>query len=185
MWGRGLRSSPESGKEDCILLDHSGNILRFAEDYTKIFYEGLSQLDMGEKLDKVIRKEPEEHESKGCPSCGFKPFKKRCMSCGFEIQLQSEIQQQPGEMNEIKIGSAKAANSEHHLWQQVCAYARFNSPVERQQGRAAHIYKDISGSWPPSSWSIDSTQSVEISRAVMNKIKSKNIAFSRANKGKL
>jgi DNA repair protein RadD len=58
MWGRGLRASPETGKKDCLLLDHSGNILRFAEDFTDIFYNGLAELDCGEKLDKAVRKEP-------------------------------------------------------------------------------------------------------------------------------
>ena len=57
MWGRGLRSSPETGKTDCILLDFSGNIIRFAEDYTEIFFNGLAELDSGEKLDKKIRKD--------------------------------------------------------------------------------------------------------------------------------
>ena len=50
MWGRGLRASPTTGKTDCILLDHSGNITRFAEDFEAIFYNGLDALDAGEKL---------------------------------------------------------------------------------------------------------------------------------------
>ena len=33
MWGRGLRSSPVTGKKDCYLLDFSGNIVRFFEDF--------------------------------------------------------------------------------------------------------------------------------------------------------
>lgn len=179
MWGRGLRSSPETGKTDCILLDHSGNILRFAEDYTDIFYNGLAELDMGEKLDKAIRKEPEENDLKGCPSCGFKPFKKRCMSCGFEIEKPADIEQLPGEMREVVIGKAKAAENHQHLWQQVCAYARAHSAPDKQQGRAAHIFKDVVGTWPPRSWDFHSTPGAEISRALMNKIKSKNIAFSK------
>lgn len=74
MWGRGLRSSPDTGKNDCLLLDHSGNITRFLDDYTDIFYNGLDALDMGEKLDKTIRKDDEEKEVVACPSCGYKPF---------------------------------------------------------------------------------------------------------------
>lgn len=180
MWGRGLRSSPETGKTDCLLLDHSGNILRFAEDYTDIFYNGLSELDMGEKLDKAIRKEPEDGDRKGCPSCGFQPFKKRCMSCGFEIQQPSEVEQLPGEMREVVIGKAKAADNHEHLWQQVCAYARAHSAPGKQQGRAAHIFKDVVGTWPPRTWDFDATPGAEISRALMNKIKSKNIAYQKA-----
>jgi len=182
MWGRGLRSSPETGKVDCLLLDHSGNILRFAEDYTDIFYSGLSELDCGEKLDKAIRKEPEDEDRKGCPSCGYQPFKKRCMACGFEIAAQSMVEQVPGHMREVMIGKAKAANNHEHLWQQVCAYARAHGKPDKQQGRAAHIFKDIVGTWPPRSWHIDRTPGAEISKAVLNKIRQKNIAFAAMQK---
>ena len=37
MWGRGLRSSPKTGKTDCLLLDFSGNIIRMADDYSEIY----------------------------------------------------------------------------------------------------------------------------------------------------
>ncbi|HTH09195.1 MAG TPA: helicase-related protein, partial [Acidovorax sp.] len=182
MWGRGLRASPETGKTDCILLDHSGNILRFAEDYTKIFFDGLDVLDMGETLDKAVRKEPEDGDKKGCPSCGYKPFKKRCMSCGFEIVDQAMVEQVPGHMREVLIGKAKTAENHQHLWAQACAYARAHGTPEKMQGRAAHIFKDIVGAWPPRSWHIDTTPGCEISKALMNKIKSRNIAFARARK---
>lgn len=180
MWGRGLRASPETGKTDCLLLDHSGNILRFAEDFTKVFFDGLDALDMGESLDKAVRKEPEDGEKKGCPSCGFKPFAKRCMSCGFEIVDQSMVEQVPGYMREVIIGKAKAAENHEHLWQQACTYARAHGNPDKMQGRAAHIFKDIVGTWPPRHWDINDTPGVEITKPVLNKIRSKNIAFAKA-----
>ena len=179
MWGRGLRASPETGKTDCILLDHSGNILRFAEDYTKIFFDGLDALDTGESLDKLVRKEPEEADKKGCPACSYKPFKKRCMSCGFEIVDLSMVQQVPGHMREILIGKLKAAENREHLWQQACAYARAHGNPDTQQGRAAHIFKDFVGVWPPGHWHIDATPGTEITRAVLNKIRAGNIRFAK------
>ena len=180
MWGRGLRASPETGKTDCILLDHSGNILRFAEDYTTIFFDGLDVLDMGESLDKAVRKEPEEGEKKGCPSCGYKPFAKRCMSCGFEIVNQSLVEQVPGYMREVTIGKAKAANNHEHLWQQACAYTRCHGNPATMDGRARHIFNDIVGEFPPRHWNVDNTPGVEITRPVLNKIKSKTIAWVKA-----
>jgi DNA repair protein RadD len=182
MWGRGLRASPETGKKDCILLDHSGNILRFAEDYTKIFFDGLDVLDMGESLDKAVRKEPEDGEKKGCPSCGFKPFAKRCMSCGFEMVSQSMAEQIPGHMREVVIGKVKAAENHEHLWQQACAYTRAHGNPATMQGRAAHIFNDIVGQFPPRGWHIDNTPGVEITRPVLNKIKAKTIAWVNAQK---
>jgi len=180
MWGRGLRASPETGKKDCILLDHSGNILRFAEDYTSIFFDGLDVLDMGETLDKAVRKEPEEGEKKGCPSCGYQPFAKRCMSCGFEIVNTSLVEQIPGHMREVTIGKARAADNHEHLWQQACAYTRSHGNPATMQGRAAHIFNDIVGQFPPRGWHIDNTPNAEITRPVLNKIKSKTIAWVKA-----
>ena len=49
MWGRGLRSSPNTGKKDCLLLDFSGNIIHMADDYNDVFCNGLDALDNGEK----------------------------------------------------------------------------------------------------------------------------------------
>lgn len=182
MWGRGLRSSPETGKQDCILLDHSGNIQRFLEDYTNIYFNGLDALDMGEKLDKTIRKDKPEEEAKGCPSCGFKPFYKRCMSCGYEHQSQSLVEHLPGEMQEITqavmAGKKKLAEDHEHLWKQVCTYARAHSAPEKQRGRAYHLYKDMTGKNPI--WRFEGTPDTEITRNVLNKIRSKNIAFVKA-----
>ena len=176
MWGRGLRSSPDTGKKDCILLDHSGNIIRFAEDFTGIFFDGLDALDMGEKLDKAIRKEPEEFEAKGCPSCGFKPFAKRCMSCGFEKQEAALVEALPGEMQEVMLGKKKLADDQSHLWAQLCTYARAHSAPEKQKWRARYLFRDMTGKMPPDSWSLDGTPNVEITRNVRNKITSLNMA---------
>ena len=176
MWGRGLRSSPDTGKKDCILLDHSGNIHRFLDDYTGIFFNGLDALDMGEKLDKTIRQD-KEYEPKGCPSCGFKPFASRCMSCGFEMSKISLQEHIPGEAKEIFIGKKKLADDRRHLWEQVCTYSRLNSQPAKQHGRAWNLFRNITGSPPPKGWTVDGSLDVEISRNVINKIKSLNIAY--------
>ena len=183
MWGRGLRSSPSTGKKDCILLDHSGNITRFAEDFTNIFYDGLSALDMGEKLDKTIRRDDEEKEAKGCPSCGYKPFAKRCMSCGFEKQDPALQEAEAGVMQEVvMLGKKKLADDQRHLWEQLCSYARGHSAPGKQQGRAWHLYQKITGKKPPSTWHFDSTPNAEITANVRNKIKSLDLAFRKAVK---
>lgn len=180
MWGRGLRASPNTGKTDCILLDHSGNITRFAEDFESIFYNGLDALDAGEKLDKTIRRDDEEKEPRACPACGHSPMFKRCMACGFEIQSRSEVEHLPGEMQEVMIGKKKLADDHRHLWEQVCAYARGHSAPDKQQGRAYHLFKDIIGRPPPRSWHLDGTPNAPITKAVMNHITRANIAYSKA-----
>jgi superfamily II DNA or RNA helicase len=177
MWGRGLRSSSDTGKSDCLLLDFSGNIIRFAEDFSDIFFNGLDALDSGEKLDKTIRKDDEEKEAKGCPKCGSIPFVKKCMSCGFEIIKPSLIEHLPGTMQEIKIGKSKAAENSYELYQMCCTHARQSGNPETQRQRAYYLYKDIMGDKPK--WNFDDTPNHAISRAVMNKIQQKRISYSK------
>lgn len=176
MWGRGLRSSP--GKKDCLLLDFSGNIIRFADDFSEIFYGGLDRLDDGEKLDRAIRND-DEKPSRKCPNCGFSPCGKRCISCGYEAQSPALVVAVPGKMKEIFIGGAKCAEDAAHLYAQACMYARTHSAPEKQAGRAANIYRSITGKWPPNTWRFESTVPAEVSRPVLNKIRSGNIAFSK------
>ena len=183
MWGRGLRSSPATGKTDCILLDHSANILRFAEDFEQVYFNGVESLDMGEKLDKAVRKEPEEYEVKGCPSCGHSPFRKRCMACGFEKPAPEAAIAEAGEMIEITIGRGKnkktIADSPASLWGQCCAYARAHSAPDKQDWRARFLYRDIGGGQlPPQTWHISTTPAVPLSAEIASKIKSLSIAHS-------
>jgi superfamily II DNA or RNA helicase len=181
MWGRGLRSS--SGKKDCHLLDFSGNIVRFFEDFNDIYFNGLDALDDGEKLDKEIRKS-EEFESKGCPRCGYSPFHKRCMACGFEKVSAQISDALPGHMKEIFIGEGskkkKLADNAEHLWQQVVTYARIHSKADSQQGRAYHLFKKITGQDPM--WKFSTAPNVEISRNVIGKITAMNMAWKAKNK---
>jgi superfamily II DNA or RNA helicase len=181
MWGRGLRSSPKTGKTDCLLLDFSGNIIRMADDYSEIYYNGLDALDNGEKMDKTIRRDDEdEPKGKPCPSCGFQPMGKRCVACGYEAVKASLVEHEHGEMREVRIGKTKYADDKRHLWEQAVSYARGYSAPEKQQGRAANIYRDITGEWPMRGWHVDNTPSVPITRAVLNKIKAGNIAYAKA-----
>jgi superfamily II DNA or RNA helicase len=180
MWGRGLRSSPGTGKKDCYLLDFSGNIVRFADDFTDVFFNGLAKLDDGEKLDKAIRKD-EDYELKGCPRCGYKPFSKRCMACGYEKVSPSIKEALPGHMQEIYIGEGKnkkkLADNAEHLWNQVCSYARHHSQPDKQSGRAWHLFQKITGQ--ETRWQFSKAPTVEISKNVYNKIQSLNMAFKR------
>ena len=110
MWGRGLRSSPETGKKDCHLLDFSGNIVRFFEDFNDIYFNGLEKLDDGDKLDKNIRTK-EEFETKGCPRCKYSPFHKRCMACGYEMVSRQIDDALPGHMKRYLLAKDRRRKS--------------------------------------------------------------------------
>lgn len=164
-----------------LLVHNSGNIVRFRNDFEDIFHNGLSELDDGKKLDRRVREEDEDEQDtpSKCPACGYTPFAKRCMACGHELPPRPVEAEASGGMMEIFIGKARAADNPRHLYAQCVTYARLHSAPEKQRGRAAHIYRDITGAWPPRLWGFDEVPETPVSRAVLNKIKQKNIAFAR------
>jgi DNA repair protein RadD len=180
MWGRGLRSSPETGKHDCILLDHSGNALRFHDDFVDVYFNGFGELSSAEKMDSKPRAEAEDFEVAGCPQCKRKPFRKRCLACGFEKPAESLIDSTPGQMQEILIGKKKAAASEADMWAQLCTYARVNLNSEKKAGWCWHKYQEIVGKKPPRSFQFDTAPDVPVSPALIGKLKSMRIAYHRA-----
>jgi DNA repair protein RadD len=178
MWGRGLRSSPETGKTDCYLLDFSGNIIRFRDDFSDIFHQGLDALDMGEKLDKAIRRD-EEKEPPVCPKCGFTPCGKTCISCGFSWpKKESNVAVEAGEMAEISIGGKKLADDARHLYEQICTHTRSIGDTATARQRAYYLFRDMTGGQtPPKAWDFESIPNTPITRNVANKIKSLRLAW--------
>lgn len=177
MWGRGARISPETGKKEYRLLDFSGNIIRMWEDFEDFYFNGVKSLDTAEKLDAKIRKDEEKFES-ACPKCGNSPFFKRCTACGHEKISLSLVQHLPGVMEEITIGKKKAADSPAHLWQQLLTYTRAQGNPLTIRGRSAHLFKEITGAFPPRHFSLD-LPDVEITAAVRGKIRSRQIAYAK------
>ena len=179
MWGRGLRSSPETEKCDCFLLDFSGNIIRFADDFSRIYYEGLNKLDDGEKLDKEIRKD-EEKEAKVCPKCGYTPMGKRCVQCGYQREEKGVADHIPGVMEEVKFGKKIYAPNQISLFNQIATYVKQHAKVGgNPQGRTAHLFKDITGTWPPRGCDVATAPHEEPTRNTAGKIREFAIAFAK------
>jgi superfamily II DNA or RNA helicase len=181
MWGRGLRASPDTGKTELLLLDFSGNIVRFAEDFEALFHDGLASLDNGEKLDKAVRKDRDDGEPSGCPKCHFKPFGKRCMSCGFEFIKQNLLEHEAGKMVEFTVGKAKVGDKAS-VWAQCVTLMRqrgTNRPETAPQ-RAAHLFKSITGVFPRNLPDFHMVADVPVTRGVRNKHSANLIAYRRA-----
>ena len=179
MWGRGLRSSPTTGKEDCLLLDFSGNIIRFADDYSEIFFKGLDALDMGEKLDKTIRKDDEEKEPAKCPKCGYQPMGKYCVQCGYERKQTSQVEVLPGNMQEISLNGKKLADNTWHLYEQICTYTRANGNPATAKQRAFYLYKGMAGKQHPNTFRFEEARNIPMTQSVLNKIKQERIAYAK------
>jgi superfamily II DNA or RNA helicase len=162
---------------NCILLDHSGNIIRFAESYTEVFFNGLAKLDDGQHLDSDIREEPSDDKPvMKCPQCGFKPFARRCMSCGHEKLVVSGTVHEAGSMQEVTLSKGKTIDRQN-LFEQCVAYANANSAPDKAVWRAKFLYRDMGGGeLPPSHWQHHEVPpSVQVSKEVFNKIRHLNI----------
>jgi hypothetical protein len=103
------------------------------------------------------------------------------MGCGYERPSKQMEKAIDGQMAEIFIGEGKnkkkLADNAEHLWHQVVAYAKVHSAPEKQQGRAYHLFKKITGLDP--TWRFTTAPMVEISRNVHNKIQQMNIAYKK------
>jgi superfamily II DNA or RNA helicase len=178
--GRIMR--PHADKPDAIWIDHSGNFLRFKDDWQELYHNGVKALDDGKEKAKPEPTDKEKEAAK-CSNCGqlWGPFDV-CQHCGHIRPRRNTVIAVPGEITEIRIGGSKqvAATSARELYAMCCTYAREHSTPDKQKGRAAHIYKDIIGDWPPKEFIFERTRSELISTPVLNQIKCRNIAFSRA-----
>lgn len=180
MIGRGLRSSPDTGKRRCKLLSFSGNIRRFYDDFVDLYYNGCGELSTAEKLDAAPRKEPEDFEPSGCPQCHYKPFRRRCLSCGFEKVSLALADATQGVMQEVRLGKKKLADSKADMWNQICTYAK-TQVRGKQSGWAFYKYQDITGERPPRTFpSFDDAPMVTISSATAGKLRSMRIAYHKA-----
>ncbi len=110
--GRVMRKHPE--KEFALWLDHSGNYLRFQEDWEDVYANGVNELDEGKEKP---RKEPtdKEKEAAKCPRCSaFWPGNAdACACCGFVRPQRSNVTEKPGELTELKPGEVAKKRAEH------------------------------------------------------------------------
>jgi len=177
LFGRGLRIA--DGKHDCLVLDHSGNMVRFWQDCEHFFDFGVAELDDGKKKEKKAA-EKKEAEPVKCPHCRavHKPAPV-CPVCGHEYPKRQTVQHVPGTLKELIAGGHHRELTKE-LWPQVVAFV-----LERREGDSARrqalaIFKDMTGEFPKMKWEL--TQPVEPSMEVRNRIRSQQIRFAKSQK---
>jgi DNA repair protein RadD len=140
--GRVMRG--HDGKEFAIWLDHSGNYLRFREDWDEVFEQGVDKLDEGKEKAKKEPTERQKTESK-CPVCSalWPSNSDTCYNCGHVRERKNKVIAVDGEMVELS-GSASRENKQS-FWNQMIWLQRYQG---WSSGRAAHTYKDKFGVWP-------------------------------------
>ena len=140
--GRVMRSHPD--KEYGVWLCHSGNYLRFQEDWEEVYNNGVHELDDTREKPKKEKTDKEKEAAK-CPMCGhlWPSQSDTCLNCGHVRERKNKVQEVAGEMEELAPSASRDAKQD---WYGMCQYMvkyRGWSP-----GRAAHTYKDKFGVWP-------------------------------------
>lgn len=141
--GRVMRSHP--GKEFALWLDHSGNYLRFRDDWEEVYENGVKELDDGKEK---AKKEPtaKEKEDAKCPKCSrlWPSGSDTCPSCGFVRMRRNEVTSVPGAMEEL-TGASQARELKRKWLAElkfICAERGYST------GWTANKFKEKFGSWP-------------------------------------
>jgi len=173
MVGRGAR--PHEGKDFCVIQDHSGNWLRFANDWEQLFSEGTQTLSSD--ADTKTRKEPTDKEKKEakCPKCNaLWTFRSdTCGSCGYIKPVRSMVSAVPGELSELGAAHNNRLQQNQSFYSQLIYYAQQKG---YKPGWAFYKYKEKYGVAPNGLASSPQHTSPE----VLGWLKSRAIAFAKS-----
>jgi hypothetical protein len=167
-----MRPHPE--KEFGIWLDHSGNYLRFRDDWDELYTDGVKTLKEGGEKPKKEPPEKTKKESK-CPKCQALWVwpEDKCGNCGHIRIRLSQVMSVPGELEELQASNNKQTADRQDFYSQVLYVARSRG---FKDGWAAYQYKEKFGAFPR-----NIEQVVKIpSPTTLNWIKSRAIAFAKA-----
>lgn len=150
--GRALRPHPESGKQDALILDHAGNVLRLGpvEDYDTWNLEKGTERNVKERL-----KEKRDPKEITCDSCGHLFYSaKICPSCGTEHAIErgpKDVEVAEGDLVELGASARrKYTQEEKREW-----YAMILGEITSRGGNpnaAYYAYKHKFGMGPDNKW---------------------------------
>jgi hypothetical protein len=137
---------PFEGKEFALWLDHSGNYLRFRDDWDEIYVDGVKSL---EGKSEKAKKEPTEKvkkESK-CPSCGYlwPSHTDTCPSCGHIRQKRNLVDHVSGQLVEF-VAEKKAVKENKQAFYSEMLYIA--DQKNYNPNWASHKYREKFGVWP-------------------------------------
>jgi len=172
--GRVMRSHP--GKESAIWLCHSGNYLRFREDWDELYHDGVSELHDGKEKPKKEKSDKEKELAK-CPACGhlWPGNSDTCPSCGHTRVRRSEVVAVPGELQELGGGSMVSRELKQRWYSELLGIAKERGYAE---GWVGHKFREKWGVWPRNLNYDPVPPSIEVIRWE----KSRRIAWAKARK---
>jgi superfamily II DNA or RNA helicase len=168
--GRVMR--PYEGKDFAVWLDHSGNYLRFQDDWDEVYEIGVRKLD--DRVEKA-KKEPTEKEKKEskCPKCGYLwKNADSCPSCGH-VRERRTLQNVAGELTELVNNQTRAQRDERQqFYSELLWYA---STKNYNPHWAGHKYREKFGVWPRGMYEVQRVPSTP----TLKWIKGKQIAWAK------
>ena len=169
--GRVMR--PHEGKEFGVWLDHSGNFIRFKDDWDSLYDDGVRELKEGGEKAKPEPTERKKKELK-CPSCNALWTSKTdtCDNCGHVRKRMSEVFEIEGELEELALTNSKLKITPQDFYSQLLYYARARGIKD---GWAYHKVKEKFGVFPRG---LD-TIAKEPTMDTLNWIKSRAIAYRK------
>jgi len=141
MIGRGLRLSPETDKQDCLILDPVGNVSKhgFVEDLNSISLNNSEMAEVGEAPLKTC-----PSDDGGCDAIVY-AFYLRCPHCGYHFEIRRlslaiDLKQQLSVEDEQKL---------------LVYRSKLRSAIKHQYspGWAVNWFRERYGHWPPKDWS--------------------------------
>lgn len=172
--GRIMR--PHDSKETAIWLDHSGNFLRFRDQWDSLCADGVTHLDDGAEKIKPEPTDNEKEQSK-CPRCGclWNSATDVCAHCGFVRARKNDVVSVAGEMTELSLVPKKekySAEFKESFYAQLLGYAQ---EMGKNPGMAYHKYAEKFGVHP----SMSKPAPVSPSAEVRSWMRSRNIAYAK------
>lgn len=153
--GRGLRTSPETLKTNCYVLDHAG-VTRdcgFVDDVQPWSLDGKERIQ--DRKEKKENKEPKELE---CPKCQtvFRAAKS-CPNCGQSMvrEHQKAVEELQAELVEIDRKERKAKSREWTQAEKAQFVAELKGYAREKgykEGYAVHAYRERMGVLPWPVW---------------------------------
>lgn len=173
MLGRVLRCSEATGKQEAIVLDHSGNSMRFWSEVHHFFENGIDELDGGKPKEAKAPAKKGEKKPVKCPTCFYvHDAAPACPSCGAVYTRSAVIEHVEGVLKEVK-GKKAAVTPEDK--KDFYAGLRFIAESKGwNPGWASHKFKDKFGEWPDTA--TKAMPASEPSAKVQGWLKSRKIA---------
>jgi DNA repair protein RadD len=142
--GRVMRT--HEGKEFALWLDHSGNYLRFRDDWDEIYTDGVKSLNGKTERAKREPTEKLKKESK-CPSCAYLWPKNSdtCPACGYVRKRKSMVESVAGELIELVAGNKARKDDKQIFYSELLFIANQRN---YNPNWASHTYRDRFGVWP-------------------------------------